>query len=250
MMFRLPAFQALLIQVGAVGIVLLAAMVLHTTAEVELSVAAAALAQGMVAASLAWWCGMPRWWLWIQFLFVPALTLVSALHLPSWLFLLLFIFTLGVYWQTYRTRVPFYPSTEPVWRAVTDLLPSGPARFVDLGSGFGGLSMHIAARRPGCHSLGVELAPLPWIFSVARARLRGSQVRFSRADYATLHLGQFDVVFAYLSPAAMPDLWRKANAEMRAGSLLLSYEFEVPGVPPQFVAYPQKCGPALYGWRF
>jgi hypothetical protein len=50
-----------------------------------------------------------------------------------------------------------------------------------------------------------------------------------RADLWTLDFGAYDVVYAYLSPAVMPELWAKARREMRPGALLVS-AFQVPGV--------------------
>lgn len=247
---RMPALRALLIQLAALGGVLLLAAALSVLINLQFTLATTALLQGMVAAALAWWARMARWWIAIHLVFVPAALLLSAMNLPSWLYLLLFSVSLGVYWQTFRTQVPFYPSTEPVWQAVARLLPltSNP-RFMDLGSGFGGLVMHLAAQRRDGQFSGIEFAPVPWLFSLMRAYLRGSSARFLCGDYARLDLGQYDVVFAYLSPAAMPALWRKANAEMRTGSLLLSYEFPIPGIEPDIEQSPRDDGPKLYGWR-
>jgi predicted O-methyltransferase YrrM len=82
-----------------------------------------------------------------------------------------------------------------------------------------------------------------------RSRIRQSNAHFIRGDYDRLDFASYDVVFAYLSPAAMPALWQKANVEMRKGSLLLSYEFDIPGVEPHFARAPVHGGPLLYGWR-
>ena len=71
-----------------------------------------------------------------------------------------------------------------------------------------------------------------------------------RGDYERLDLGDYDVVFAYLSPAAMGALWRKASAEMRPGSLLLSYEFVIADKAPDITIVPTGRGPSLYGWHF
>ncbi|GAC1436513.1 MAG: hypothetical protein NVSMB6_32690 [Burkholderiaceae bacterium] len=57
------------------------------------------------------------------------------------------------------------------------------------------------------------------------------------------------MVFAYLSPAAMPALWLKAQREMQPGALLLSYEFPVDGRLPDLTVLPHPQGPPLYGWR-
>jgi len=92
--------------------------------------------------------------------------------------------------------------------------------------------------------------PLPWLFSCARAYLNKKPGRFLRSNYHKIDLADYDVVFAYLSPAAMPDLWAKAHAEKRPGSLLLSYEFPIPGVPHQFALQaPSGRGRMLFGWR-
>jgi hypothetical protein len=62
--------------------------------------------------------------------------------------------------------------------------------------------------------VGIELAPLPFLYSWLRAAGRQprplSARRLRKTDFS-----QFDLVFAYLSPAAMSGLWRKAAAEMR-----------------------------------
>jgi hypothetical protein len=245
-LFRTPALQALLIQLASFGMVL----ALATLTEIQLTVAAAALLQGVAAAALAYWRGMARWWLPIQFLFPVLAIVVLAFHLPPWIFLIAFIAFVALYWTTFRTQVPFYPSGRATWEAVDALLPSRrPLRFIDIGSGFGGLVMHLAARHPGSGFTGIEVAPLPWLASMLKARLMRNGARLVRGDYQRLDFADYDVVFAYLSPAAMPALWSKASSEMRSGALLLSYEFPIAGVPPDIVHTPTEGGPALYGWR-
>jgi SAM-dependent methyltransferase len=130
------------------------------------------------------------------------------------------------------------------------LPPDRPLLVIDIGSGLGGLVLDLARRRPESTFVGIELAPLPWLASALRARLAGSSARFVRGDYEHLDLGDYDAVFAYLSPAAMDGLWRKASAEMRPGSLLLSYEFDIGAKPPDINIMPTGAGPALYGWHF
>lgn len=246
-----PAVQALLIQLLSLLLVLAIARGPAAWAGIQMTVGAAALLQGVLAAGMSRWRALAIWWWPIQLFFPIALLALRALHLPSWLFLAAFFFLLALFWTSFRTQVPFYPSRRAVWRAVAAQLPQGrPVRFIDLGSGFGGLALHLAARRPESVFSGVELAPLPWLVSAVRAHLARSPVRFLRGDYERLGLGDYDVVFAYLSPAAMPALWRKARAEMRAGALLLSYEFPIPGATPDDVSHPVEGGPALYAWRF
>jgi len=182
--------------------------------------------------------------------FPLAALLVGRLQLPPWLFLAVFLFMLVLFWSTFRSQVPFYPSGRSAWDAVAALLPEGrPVRFMDIGSGLGGAVLDLSRRRPDSIFTGIEIAPLPWLVSRVRAALAGNRCRFVRGDYLLLDFADYDVVFAHLSPAAMLALWHKARAEMRPGSLLLSYEFHIPGSTPDLVIQPEGGGPVLHGWR-
>jgi SAM-dependent methyltransferase len=245
-LLKTPAFQALLVQAGAV-LPCAALAVAVETAGAPLTMLGAALLQGALAAVLGWKIGLERWWLPIQLLFPVALLAALALRLPAWLPLAAFLLLLGWYWSTFRTQVPYYPSNPAVWRAVLAELPQGRAlRMVDIGSGLGGFTLHLAAARPESVVVGIELAPLPWLVSRLRAAWSGSRARFLRGDYEQLNFAEYDLVFAYLSPAAMPALWRKAQREMRPGSLLASYEFEIPAADGVKTIRTTEGGQLLY----
>jgi len=242
-----PAVQALLLQVISLFVVMLLNAACVVFFHVTVNVFAAACLQGACAAALSKRRGLAPWWLVIQLLFAPALVFASALQLPPWIFLLAFSFFLLLYWTTFRTQVPFYPSGPAVWAKVAELVPADRGiAFVDIGSGLGGLLLHLARRFAGSRFVGVELAPLPWLISVLRARFGGSAARFYRHDYKRLNLAEYDVVFAYLSPAAMPALWAKARAEMRKGSMLISYEFAIPDVTPSMSISPHSHAAKLH----
>lgn len=247
---RIPAVLALLAQVIAFVAVLLLAFALSSFAGTQLSIGIAAMIQGGLAALLARAFRLAPWWMPIELCFPIAIVVLSAVQLPPVAYLSAFLLFLVLFWSTFRTQVPFYPSNAAVWGAVAELLPVGESlRVIDVGSGFGGMVMHLARVRPECDVVGIELAPLPWACSLLRCRSRRSKGRFVRGDYDSVNFGDFDVVFAYLSPAAMPALWKKAHTEMCKGSLLLSYEFAIPDVDPGMVIHPFAGGPALYGWR-
>jgi hypothetical protein len=242
--------RAALIQALAL-LPMLALVVLLGALHIGVTPSGAALLQGALAALLSHKLALASWWRPIQLLFPIALLAVHALHLPPPLFLIGFLFLLGLYWSTFRTQVPFYPSGPAVWQAVAELLPDDrPLRLVDIGSGLGGLVLELAVRRPESTFTGVELAPLPWLWSRLRARFSGSAARFVRGDYEALNLADYDVVFAYLSPAVMTALWDKASSEMRSGTMLLSYEFKIPGKTPDKTISATAVGPALYVWYF
>lgn len=247
---KLPAVRALLLQILSFFIVLLIARSLGAMLGITLHILLIACLQGTIAAGLSYWRGLAFWWLAIQFFFPIILVFGLFLQLPPTLFLCAFVILLFLYWSTFRTQVPFYPSNLATWNAVSDLLPQNKSvRLIDIGSGLGGLVLDLSKRRPDSYFLGIEIAPLPWLISWLRAWLMRSKACFTRGDYGRLNFAEYDVVFAYLSPAAMPALWEKARAEMRSGSMLLSYEFPIPDAEPAFMVSPAANHPKIYGWR-
>ena len=251
-LLRLPSVLALAIQAAALLAVALSLLLLARlrwlTPGAFPSMTTIVLLQGALAALLSRWRRQAAWWPVMHVLFLPAALAALSLRLPPWVFLVVFLLMLALYWSTFRTQVPFYASGAAAWRAVEAELPQRPLRMIDIGSGLGGLVLDLAARRPDCRFEGIELAPLPWLVSRAR-QAATARCRFLRGDYQRLDFAAYDVVFAYLSPAAMPRLWEKAAAEMRAGSLLLSHEFTIPGVAPSFAEPTHPGGKMLYGWK-
>ncbi|MFZ3087463.1 MAG: class I SAM-dependent methyltransferase [Methylotenera sp.] len=208
------------------------------------------LMQALAAALFSYLAGMASWWRWIHLCFPLAIWGMSCWHVPDEFYLTGFIVSLSLFWTTFRSQVPFYPSRPIVWQQVAGLMPQGkPVRMIDIGSGLGGMSMHIAKVRPDSRIEGIEIAPLPWMLSFVRAWIRRSSAVFRLGDYRKLDFASYDVIFAYLSPAAMLALWEKARQEMRPGSLLVSYEFEIPGVAPSLCVAADKQSPVIYVWR-
>ena len=247
---RAPALKAILIQLLAFPLMLLCVYGLARLG-LTMSLVGVVAVQGVVAAVITACTGLARWWCLIALLFAPALLAARQFALPPWFFLLAFVFLLSLYWSTFRTQVPFYPSGPQVWRQVGQLIADRPGvRLIDIGSGLGDLVLTLARLRPDGRFDGIELAPLPWLVSRVRARLAGSTARFMRGDYAMLDLGSFDVVFAYLSPAAMPALWRQAEVQMLPGSMLVSYEFKMDGREPDRIIAATERGTLLYVWCF
>ena len=247
---RAPAVQALLCQVAAFPLTLLTVFLLARAGTAPTYVTAAVV-QGIVAAALTAWCRLARWWLAIGLLFPLALLGASQFAIPPWLFLVVFLFMLVLYWSTFRTQVPYYPSGKAAWDAVAEHLPQDcPVSFIDIGSGLGGLVLDLASRRADITAAGIELAPLPWLASWLRARLTNSRAVFLRGDYERLDFADYDAVFAYLSPAAMTALWRKAKNEMRSGAMLMSYEFAINESAPTLSVYLPNTGRTLYIWHF
>jgi hypothetical protein len=248
---RVPLLRAAAAQAGAF-LLILALKVLDPAATTANGDAMAwAWVQGIVAARLGRGSGMETWWLPIHALFVPGLVWMLGLGLPPLYSLGAFFLLASVYWGVSRTRVPLFLSSRAAARAIADSLPQERSfTFIDLGCGLGGVLGYLARARPTGRYYGIEVAPIPFLFSWLRLALGVQSCRISLGDFRKLDLGRYDVVYAYLSPAAMTGLWDKAVREMRAGSLLISNSFAIPGVPPAFmVATGARDGSRLLLWR-
>jgi hypothetical protein len=227
-----PAVIALLLQAAALA----CALLLFIATSLQPFPLLFALLCGAFAAAFSYFAGLARWWLAIQFLFVPTLWLARTLNLPPNVFLAAFLVMLVVYWSTYQSQVPLYLSSRKIWNALELLLPlEAPGKsftFMDLGCGVGGVLTHLARARPDGRYFGVEAAPLPCLLSWLRTRgQRNCAVQWG--SLWDCDLAQYDVVFAYLSPVPMAELWQKVLREMRPGTVFISNTFAVPAHPPQ-----------------
>jgi SAM-dependent methyltransferase len=246
--FSLPPLRAALLAqlLGALMAIGLLALVAPRLLEQPLLVAAL---QGLCAAFTSYKLDSPPWWHAIHLGFMPLVVAASGLGLaPGW-YLAGFVVLLAVFWRVSHSRVPLYLSNEQTAAAVAALLPGRPCRIVDLGCGNGALLRHLARLRPDCDFLGIEYAPLPWLW--ARLRCSGyGNCRVAYGDFWHRPLAGFDLVYAFLSPVPMTKLWAKANAEMRAESMLVSNTFEVPNrEPDRVVDVPDRRRTRLYCYR-
>lgn len=169
----------------------------------------------------------------------------SSLYPLAFLLLCLLLFA-PAFW----TRVPYYPTRPLAYPSICRLVPSDrPINFVDLGCGFGGLLLFLSRERPDGKFEGVEIGVLPWLVTLFRFAASPLRARLS-VKFASLwavDLSKYDLVYAFLSPAPMEDLWRKAKSEMKPGSVFVTNSFppllapdrliEVPGSPEKLYVY-------------
>ena len=251
-----PAALAIFIQCAALITVIamasavsfLASEYSHTTLSVSL--VTFVLMQAVTASVFSYLIGMASWWRWIHFSFPLAIWGMSSWQVPSEIYLAGFIISLSLFWTTFRSQVPFFPSRPIVWQQVANIIPQDkPIRLIDIGCGLGDMAMHIAKVRPESRIEGIEIAPLPWLISYVRGKIKHSTATFTMGDYRALNFANHDVIFAYLSPAAMVSLWQKASLEMLPGSLLISLEFEIPGITPTMCIAGSNHSPTIYVWK-
>lgn len=191
------------------------------------------------------------WWSVIAFFFPISIALGLYLQIPSVLSLVIFLFLFFVFGTTFTTRVPYFPSHSSLSERLLEVFPDKEKlRLLDAGSGFGGLIIDLSEARPGWELTGVEISLCPWLFSFLRSKiLRRQNVKFQFGSYEYLNFEKFDVVFVYLSPVVMSEIWKKVQYEMVPGSIFMSYEFPIDGVSPSFEIQLNERGSILYVWQ-
>jgi hypothetical protein len=227
---RRPQLRQLAIQFAALLTVLSLAWPYYGMNNEPLPWLETALAIGAVALLIATLTRQAWWWRAIHLLFAPLAWGVAELAIdPGW-FLLLAILLLLVYRGALSGQVPLYFSNADTANALAEIITyRSPRRFLDLGAGVGSILRPLAMAHPDISFTGVENAPATWLTGRLRtAGLRNCEWRWG--DIWQSRLADYDVVYAFLSPIPMPDLWKKVEAEMRPGSLFISNSFAVPNI--------------------
>jgi cyclopropane fatty-acyl-phospholipid synthase-like methyltransferase len=101
--------------------------------------------------------------------------------------------------------------------------------YIELGCGDGRLVRGAAKR--GAKAIGYELNPMLWAYAWARS-IGDNNVQVRLGNFWTKDISNADVVMAFLVPRTMPRLGKKADKEMKKGSMLLSYIFPIPKKKP------------------
>lgn len=230
---RSPALIALLAHLP--GVVCAAILI---ASGIQLALPGMILIVSLSAALLAWYWRLPLWWRFINLFFLPLIGFALLLQSqsiaidPNWYlaaFLILALTSIGAV----RTRVPLYLSSPRAAQELAQRLPPN-GRLIDLGCGLGGPLARIHKLRPDARLAGIEAAPLNWLITKIRLKISGADADIRLGNLWTANLGDYDIVYAYLSPAPMARLWDKALLEMKTGSLFISNSFSVDGVDTSF----------------
>ena len=183
---------------------------------------------GLTASVFSRLAGQPWWWRLIHLFFAPLAWLMLQVDIdPGWFlfgFLGLVLFYRGVMVE----RVPLYLSGINAIDLVAETIEQRqPRHFIDLGAGIGSMVVPLAKAFPECHFTGVEYSPMSWLIGWLRTRGMAN-VDWRFANLWSAPLGHFDLAYAFLSPAPMPQLAKKFDAEMAPGGVLISNSFFIP----------------------
>jgi SAM-dependent methyltransferase len=165
--------------------------------------------------------------------------LLIVLGLAGTMFAVKMVYVLSTALVLPATRGALYVSTQPERiAAALDAVPMTPDQLlVDLGCGDGRV-LRAARRRYGVRATGYELNPMAW-FRARLSTLGDRDIRVRRRNFFREDISAADAVFCYLYPDVMSDLAAKLRRELRPGTRVLSFNFPLPGLPPEQVIRPE-----------
>lgn len=104
--------------------------------------------------------------------------------------------------------------------------------FYELGSGEG-TTVLIAAREFHAECVGIEIDPMRSIISRVRVFFSGArrQITILQKNFFHVDFSSATVVYAYLVPKALLRLKEKFLKELRPGTRVVSYKYEIPYLP-------------------
>lgn len=114
----------------------------------------------------------------------------------------------------------------------------------ELGSGEGRVLI-LAAKEFGARGVGIEIDPLRFIISKILVRLNdvSKKVKIKRKNFFNEDLSNATVIFVYLVPKALERLRPKLLKELKRGTRLISYRYEI-DLP--LIKYDKKNNIRLY----
>ncbi len=231
---KLPLVISCLLSVGlGMGLSGLLAYAGHRSGLVSVSLLEICLIGGIFASLIGHLFGLPVWWIPINFAF-PVMAYAALLFsVPAWAYLLCFITLALVFWNVADDRVPLYLSNRTTWQAIERLCEERDGVFLDIGCGLGGTLFHLSKTYPERQFVGIESAPLPYLFAKTKQLFMGRknvQIRFD--DMWGHTFDGYQTVYAFLSPEPMQRLYEKIADEMGSGGQLISNSFAVPHIEP------------------
>lgn len=127
---------------------------------------------------------------------------------------------------------PFIPTP---WHAAEKMLKVAKLKkgqkVYDIGCGDGRI-MYLAARDYDVEAIGIELSPLVYFWAKIRNFFWKSKAKIIFRDARLYDLSDADVIFCYLLPNTLGFYKNKFKSELKKGTKIVSYAFEIPGWKP------------------
>lgn len=210
------------------------------------SVSLVLLLASAIALIVARFLELPKAWRALNLILPVAAATSLAINIPAWLFLIPLVGLATVYAPALLTRVPYYPTSQAAYALILAELPTEkPFKMIDVGCGMGDLLQFLGAKRPNGTFIGVEVGIMPFLVSSLKALGRSNVKIYFRSMWRE-NFTEYDYVYTFLSPAAMPRVWAKVSSEMRNGTTFITNSFPVPAQASEVLQVRDERDSALF----
>ncbi|WP_158024972.1 methyltransferase [Candidatus Protochlamydia sp. W-9] len=151
----------------------------------------------------------------------------------------LFFILIHIFWYSYFYGITPTPTSLKVQKSMVALLPKQlNGKVVELGSGWGNLTVALAQSYPEKEIIAYEISPIPYYVSKFFFYLIGlKKIKTYRKDFFKCNFKDSGIIICYLYSNAMQKLKVKFEQELRAGTYVLSHTFAIPGWKPIQIYY-------------
>ena len=129
-------------------------------------------------------------------------------------------------WLFNKTKVPFMGTRKKISDLILKNTDLKNKKIVDLGSGIGDFLFSAEKQNPK-RLVGVELSYLFYFFSKFRCYFKKSKVVFLKKNFFEFDIGDFDVVYFFLTNRVISKVQEKILKEAKKGALIISLDCEL-----------------------
>lgn len=150
------------------------------------------------------------------------------LFIFSIIFLIYLLLILSSIWPKDSPWAPGWRTDKKTAEVICHLAKVGSKSVVyDLGCGDG--EALIAAAKLGARGVGIEIDPLRFWIAKMRAKKSGldKKLKFIRGDFFKQEILEANTIFVYLIPKTLDLLLPKFEKELRKGTKIVSYRYEM-----------------------
>jgi SAM-dependent methyltransferase len=146
--------------------------------------------------------------------------------------LVVFVFILVPTMIAFVTGAPWIPTPMARIKRMLELAElKGGEKVYDIGCGDGRLP-YLAAKLWNADAVGIELSPLVFAWARVRHFFWRSKCKLILRDFRYYDLSDANVLAFYLLPEILKKMRPKFEAELKPGTKIISYAFEIAGWTP------------------